>query len=300
MKYWTKEVKIGTVAVVAAICVYVGINFLKGINLFEGTNTYYVKFQDCAGLQVTNAVYVNGYPVGVVREINYDYSHNDGIVASVELHNEMRLPAGSRAELVSGLMGGVTMNIVLGPNPTDVLSPRDTISGGPQSGLTDMAGRLIPQVEQLLPKIDSILTNLNAITGNPALMASLGNLEKITSDLAATTATLPATMKNVDAMAGHFNSVSAKLDQVDVAGTMANVNATIVDAQRLINEFGQISSNLEHKMNSKDNTLGLLMSDTSLHDNLNHTIQSADSLMIDLKAHPKRYVHFSVFGRKDK
>lgn len=300
MKYWTKEVKIALTAICAVVCVFVGINFLKGINVFESSNTYYVKFNDCAGLQVNNAVFANGYPVGTVRSINYNYCDNGGVVAAIELDQQMRLPAGSVAELESGLMGGVTMSLILGPNPADILSPHDTITGGPHEGLMTAAGRMVPQVEELLPKLDSILTSLNALVGSPALSASLNNLEALTGNLAATSAKLPGTMDQLNGMATHFNSVSGKLDQIDLDGTMASVNNTLNETQKLVTHFDEISQTLDRKMNSKDNTLGLLMNDTRLHDDLTHTIQSADSLVTDLKAHPKRYVHFSVFGGKSK
>ena len=300
MKFWTKEVKIALTAIVAMVCVFVGINFLKGINVFTSTNSYLVKVEDGMGLQLNNPVFANGYPVGTVRDIDYNYDANNGLVITIELDRDMRLPVGTTAELQSSLMGGVSMHLLLGPNPADVLAPHDTISGGPEQGMMAMAARMVPQVEQLLPKLDSILTNLNAITSNPALTASLNNFQKITEDLAATTATLPKTMQQVDGMAAHFNSISGKMDQLDIEGTLASVNGTLNDAQQLINHFDAVSQSLEHKMNSRDNTLGLLMSDTSVHDNVNHTIQSADSLLTDFKAHPKRYIHFSVFGKSDK
>lgn len=300
MKFFTKEVKIGITAIVAAICVFLGINFLKGVNVFESSNTYYVKFRDCAGLQANNSVYANGYPVGIVRSINYNYSDNDGVVAAIELDQNMKLPAGTVALLDKGLMGGVTMSLTLGPNPADVLAPHDTITGGPRMGLMDQAGDMMPQVEALLPKLDSIMANVNALTGNEALLASLENLRSITADLATVSAALPATMAKVDDTMAHFNSVSNKVDEIDVAGTMATLQTSLSGLQSTVDNVATITGDLEKKLGSKDNTLGLLVNDSQLHDNINHTVQSADSLLNDLKAHPKRYVHFSVFGKKDK
>lgn len=300
MKIWTKEVKIALTAIVALVCVFVGINFLKGINIFESSNTYYVKFRDCAGLQVTNPVYANGFPVGIVREINYNYSDNDGVVATVELDHAMRIPEGSTAELVAGIMGGVTMNLVMGPNPTKFIAPHDTITGGPQAGALDMAAQMIPDIQKLLPKLDSILANLNALTGNPALAASLGNMETITFDLKQTTATLPGTMQKLDGMAANFNSVSGKVDQLDFDATLRSVDSTLDATHALIARLDGVSNDLSGKLNSKDNSLGLLLNDTRMHADINHTIQSADSLLSDIKAHPKRYINISVFGGKSK
>lgn len=300
MKIWTKEVKIALTAIVALICVFIGINFLKGINIFESKNTYYVKFRDCAGLQVTNAVYANGYPVGIVREINYNYSDNDGVVATIELDKDMRLPKGSTAELVTGIMGGVTMNLKMGPNPSQCIEQHDTITGGPQAGALDMAAEMIPDIQKLIPKLDSILANLNALTGNPALEASLNNFQGITSDLRQTSAALPGTMQKIDGMAGHFNSISGKVDQLDLSATLQSVDSTVNAARDLLTRFDGLSQSLDGKLNSKDNSLGLLLNDTRMHSDISHTIQSADSLLSDIKAHPKRYINISVFGGKSK
>lgn len=300
MKLFSKEVKIGITAILAAVFVFLGINFLKGVNVFESSNTYYVKFKDCAGLQANNAVYANGYPVGIVRSINYCYSDNGGVVAAIELDKDMRLPAGTIAELDKGLMGGVTMSLILGPNPTDILTPNDTITGGPRQGLMDQAGDMLPQVEALIPKIDSILINVNNLTGNEALVASLENLRAVTENLAAISAALPTTIQKVDDTMAHLNSVSRKVDDIDIAGTMGSVQQSLAEVQTTVENLTSITGNLETKLQSKDNTLGLLLNDSNLHENINRTVQSADSLLTDLKAHPKRYVHFSVFGKKDK
>ncbi|MCQ2205219.1 MAG: MlaD family protein [Bacteroidaceae bacterium] len=300
MKSWTKEIKIALTAIVAAICVFVGINFLKGINVFGSSRTYYVKFRDCAGLQVTNAVYANGFPVGIVRNINYNYSDNDGVVAEIELDSEMQLPAGTVAELEKGIMGGVTLNLMLGPNPCALLSLHDTIQGGPRQGALDLAGAMVPDIQRLLPKLDSILVNINALTANPALAASLANLQKISTDLAQVTANLPKTMAQVDGTVSNLNSMSGKFNEMDFQSTLNSVDSTLAATHALIGRFDQLSADIDSKLNSRDGTLGLLLNDTQLHDNLNRTVQSADSLVTDLKAHPKRYVHFSIFGKKDK
>ena len=101
MKFLTKEVKIALTAITAAVLVFIGVNFLKGINIFQSSNTYYVKFKNVGGLVVSNPVYANGYPVGIVREIQYDYQNSEKVVVQVELDDEMRVPKGTCAELES-------------------------------------------------------------------------------------------------------------------------------------------------------------------------------------------------------
>ena len=308
MKFFTKEVKIALTAIVAAALLFFIINFFKGINLFSPTNHYVVRFDNVAGLTVSAPVYANGYPVGTVRSISYDYASRDRVMVDVELDDEMRIPAGTRAELASQMLGGVTMSLILGPNPADVLSPGDTVEGGVHQGAIEKLEAMMPVIETMVPKIDSILTNINRLTGDPALAATLQNAAALTADLRTTTRQLNTLMENdVPQLTAHLNQIGANVEtlsgnlaQVDVKGTVDNVNATLRDAQGFVQTMNSLTQNLDSKMRADDNSLGLLLSDRQLYDNLNSTVRSADSLLIDLRHHPKRYVHFSLFGRKDK
>lgn len=300
--------KIALTAVVALVLLFVGLNFLKGINVFKSTNTYYVKFKDVAGLAVSNPVYANGYPVGIVRTIDYDYKRGECVVVGIELDDEMRVPQQTRAELQAELMGGVKMTLVLGPNPVKNIEQGDTIQGGMHLGAMDKVGEMIPQIEKMLPKLDSIMDNLNHLTSDPALAATLHNAQAITSNLKQTSEKLNVLMQgDVPVMIANLKNTSAnaerftgKLAALDVQSTLNSANATLASANRLADQLGEMSTSLNTKLQSKDNTLGLFLNDRGVYDNLNSTLRNADSLMIDLKSHPKRYVHFSVFGKKDK
>ncbi len=303
-----KEFKIALTAIVALVLLFIGLNFLKGINVFKSTNTYYVKFKDVAGLAVSNPVYANGYPVGIVRTINYDYQRGENVVVAIELDDDMRVPAQTRAELETELMGGVKMLLVLGPNPAKNIEQGDTIQGGMHLGAMDKLNDMIPTVEKMLPKLDSIMDNLNRLTGDPALAATLHNAQAITDNLKESSIQLnsmmrndlPPMLANLKSASANANRLTANLAAIDVQTTINSVNATLTSAHNLANQLGDMSTNLDRKLKSKDNTLGLFLNDTNVYDNLNSTLRNADSLMIDLKAHPKRYVHFSVFGKKEK
>lgn len=295
-----KEIQIALVAIVGLVVLYFGLQFLKGLTVFSSDRNYYVKFKDISGLSASSPIYANGYRVGVVEEIIYDYTNQDDIVAVVGLDNQMRLPKGSKAEIASDLLGNIKLELVLGPNPVDLLEPGDTIYGGPQKGALAMVSDMVPQIQAMLPKLDSILMNVNMLLSDPALKNSLQNIDHITGNLTSTTnqlhamastlnQQLPGMVNNANGMLANANDLTRNLNDLDLAGTMAKVNNTLQNVEQMT-----------AKLNSNEGTLGLLMRDPELYNNLNATMMHADSLMIDLKAHPKRYVHFSVFGKKDK
>lgn len=296
----TKEIKIALVAIVGILIMYFGINFLKGMNLFSTNNTYFITFDDIQGLGASTPIYADGYKVGTVDGMEYDYKENGPIKVKVDINKDLRIPQGSKAEIVKDLMGNLQVNLLLANNPRERVEPGGIIPGAVNGGMMDKAANLIPVVEKMLPKLDSILTSVNALLADPALAASLHNVETITSNLTVSTRELNTLMaglnKQVPGMIGKANGVldntnrlTANLASLDVQGTLNRVNQTLESAHQFT-----------EKLNSNQGSLGLLMNDTKLYDNLTSTMSHADSLVIDLKAHPKRYVHFSVFGRKDK
>lgn len=296
----TKEIKIALVAIVGILVMYFGINFLKGMNLFSTNNTYFITFDDIQGLGASTPIYADGYKVGTVDGLEYDYKENGPIKVKVDIIKDLRIPQGSKAEIVKDLMGNLQVNLLLANNPRERVEPGGIIPGAVNGGMMDKAANLVPVVEKMLPKLDSILTSVNALLADPALAASLHNVETITSNLTVSTRELNTLMaglnKQVPGMIGKANGVldntnrlTANLASIDVQGTLNKVNQTLESAHQFT-----------EKLNSNQGSLGLLMNDTKLYDNLTSTMGHADSLVIDLKAHPKRYVHFSVFGRKDK
>lgn len=308
MKIFTREVKIALSAIVAIVLVYLLINFMKGVNVFKSSNTYYVRFDNIAGLAVSNAVYANGYPVGIVRGIQYDYGNHERVVVAIELDKEMHMPRGTKAELVTSLMGGVTMSLILGPNPTDNLTQGDTISGGLHEGAVEKVEALMPTIMDMLPKLDSIVTNMARLSADPALAQTLRNTAEITNNLRRTSAKLdamvgrdlPQMMQNLNKTSRNVERLSNNLAAINLQETMNEVNASLAEVKRFSANINAMTNDLNAKLNSRDNTFGLLLNDRKLYDNLNHTVSSADSLLINVKAHPKRYVHFSIFGKKDK
>ncbi len=297
---FTKEVKIALAAICAIILLFYGINFLKGSNPFKKHNMYYVNFHDVTGLQVSNPVYTNGFTVGIVRDIDYDYDHPGNIRVGIEVNENMRFTEGSHAELASSMLGNTTMNVILGTS-SKFLRPGDSFPGGPEEGLMSRAADLIPTIQQMLPKFDSILANLNVILSDPKIKQTLDNTEYVTANLKQTTDDLnvlmhndvPALLAKLESVGSNTEQLTGKLKDLDYATTLAKVNETVA-------QVNAMTKDLNEKLNSREGSLGLMLNDKTLYTNLNKTIESSNALMTDLKAHPKRYVHFSVFGKKDK
>ena len=299
MKF-TKEIRIALVAIVGILVMYFGINFLKGINLFSTNNAYYMTFDDIQGLGASTPIYADGYKVGTVDKVDYDYSGNGPIKVKADINKDLRIPAGSMAEIEKDIMGNLQVNLLLANNPRERIEPGSVIPGTVNSGMMGKAAQLVPVVEKMLPKLDSILTNVNALLADPAIAASLHHVETITNNLTVSTRELntlmaglnkqvPGMIRKANGVLDNTNRLTANLADLDVQGTLNRVNATLEGAQKFTDQ-----------LNSGKGSLGLLMNDTKLYENMTSTMSHADSLVIDLKAHPKRYVHFSIFGRKDK
>lgn len=300
-KFFTKEVRIALFALAGIFVLFAGMNFLKGIIVFSDDNTYKVTMDNLAGLSVSSPVYADGYKVGVVRNIDYNYDgEGDGTLIYIDVDKDMRIPVGTTAEVESDLMGNVKLNLLLANNPRQRLEPGGIIKGALATGALDELKAMVPTIKAIVPKLDSILTSVNTLLADPAIAAILHNAEASTANLKTTTASLnklvaqldgkvPALLDKADHTLANTETLTSNLAQLDIQGTMASVNATLQNCKELTD-----------KLNSTEGTIGKFLNDASVYNNLNATMRDADSLMIDLKAHPSRYVHFSVFGKKSK
>lgn len=290
------EVKIGITGVVAIVALFLGINFLKGVNLFSSSEKYYIVFSNTKGLTKSSSVYADGYKVGIVSDIDYNFRHPGKVVVEISTDKGLRIPKGSSAQLDEAVLGGCTLNMLLATNLREAYHPGDTIEGSDVNGLMAKVGGMVPQLEEVVAKVDTLVTTLNTLLSNPNLPLIIQNAELITENLNKSTNQLNTLLRNdIPQMTGTFTkagenvaTLTDKMNQLDIQATLESVNQTI----------GSVHNMME-QMQSPNGTLGKLMNDPSVFDNLNHTVQSADSLVSDLKAHPKRYVHFSVFGKKE-
>lgn len=297
-KLFTQEVKIG-LAFIAAIAVgYFGINYLKGINIFTPTNHYYAVFDNVGGLLVSNSVYVKGYKVGQVREIEYDFTKEQSFVVELMVEDNLKLPKGTIARLYDeSIMGGKALELVYSDDISAFHVTGDTLVSDKQLGLMGALGGLVPKLEQTIAHADSLIMSVNGLTRSNEMKNGLKSFEYTMADLRQTSAKLklmmnnqvPTILDNVNQVTGDLRKVSDDLKQMALLDMYNNLDKTIANLQIF-------SDNL----NKNDGTLGLLLNDKALYNNLTETASSANLLMVDLKQNPKRYVHFSLFGAKEK
>ena len=299
-KIFTKEVKIALVAIVALVLLFFGLNFLKGLTLFSSSATYNMSFKDLKGLSESTAIYADGYKVGTVTSIEYDYENAGNVLVKCDIDPQLRIPKGSQAEIESDLMGNIKVNLLLANNPKEKIEPGGLIMGIDGKGMMAQFQEVLPTVMAIVPKLDSIVTSVNTILANPSIVNILRNAEAMTANLKVTTSELnslamqlnrsvPGMMQHANATLQNTETLTGNLAKVDVDATMKKIDSTLDNLEQM-----------SKALNNREGTLGLLMYDKGVYNNLNSTMRHADSLMIDLKAHPKRYVHFSVFGKKDK
>ena len=295
-KYFTKEVKIAISVIISAVILYAGIEFLKGVNLMHPSNYYYIRYENVTGLTISTPINVDGFKVGLVRDIQYDYANSHGVVVEVSLDKKLKVPEGSKVLLTSDLLGTVTLNLVLNQYVSELHHPGDFLVGEIDNGLMgEVQKDLLPSITELMPKIDSILTGLNAIVQSQELQTSLSNIAKVSADLKQASANLsglmadevPAIVNDVKQITGNVNHLTTELKEVGIEGTIKHIDEVVLSVNMLM-----------ARLQSPDNTVGALLTDKTLYNSLNTTVLDADSLLLDLRLHPKRYVHFSVFGGK--
>ena len=309
MKF-NKETKIGLVAV-AIIALFIwGYNFLKGKNILSSTNTYYAVYNNINGLEEASPVNLSGFKIGVVDAIKFHKQYQDKVVIQFSLNKKFNLPKGSKAIIYSAsLIGDIAVKLELA-NSAVYYNDGDTVIGELEKDMfSSLSDELIPvknKIENLVESIDEILLVFDE-KQKANIQNSLNNIDKITTemnDLVSSDASkLNVILNNVESISTNlknnnkqisnilenFSNISDSIDQ-------ANIKETILNANKTLAEFSEISK----KINSGEGTIGMLINNDSLYNNLNYLAADLDSLVIDLNENPKRYVHFSLFGKKDK
>lgn len=297
-KLISKEFIIG-ISVIAAILVLVfGIDYLKGINLFSPANFYYAEYENVQGLETAAPVTINGYKVGQVREIQFDYANPGKVRVLLALNKDLKLPVDSKAELASTLLSGAYVNIRMGSS-TKMLEKGSNV---PAMVVPDMMASIsndvMPAVNSILPKIDSLLYNLNTLVADPSLLASIQRLDGITGNVYAATDGLKTTLKSdIPIIMRNTRGITHGLDSVVSNLGMLSYNLKELPLSRTVDNVNQITANLtkfSDQLNNQKSTLGMLMNDPELYNRLNSVAASVDSLIVDIKRNPKRYISIKL------
>lgn len=292
-----KNLIIGACVIVALAILFFGIEFLKGVNVFKPSNYYQASYTNVMGLQVSAPVSVNGFKVGQVSKIEYEYDNPGHVLVEMSLDKALKIPQGTKAIIESDLLGTATVTLEMATDK-DFHAVGDRLIGETASGMMDKVSQdLMPGVARMLPTVDTLLTNVNGLVADPALEASIARLDEITRSVASimnridnTLATLPAVMKHVNSITTNLDSVSAdiavlskQISSADIATTLSNVETMSSELKTLI-----------ESLNSEQSSLGLLMHDPELYRNLSNASASLDSLLIDVKKNPKRYISIKL------
>ncbi|NVK26925.1 MAG: MCE family protein [Flavobacteriia bacterium] len=308
----SREFKVGVIFVFCALALYWGVNFLMGSDVFASQKMIYGVYDNTQGLDPGRPVNINGNRVGIVASIDFAPDYSGNLIVTFELTKDYPIPSNSMAVIAGDVLGNKRVDIILGDG-TESLMPNDTIPTGVQPGLTEAVNeQLAPlkaKTEKLLGSLDTALAvfqgfltketredfkssfhnlnksfeNLESITQQ--INEVMPEVQDITENLAGLTKTLNENSGKLDTIFSNFASISDTLAKAQVGETMRQLAATTTRANELLT-----------KVNNGEGTLGQLMNDRELYDNLTKASQSLDRLLLDIRYNPNRYIEFSVFG----
>jgi len=316
----SNETKVGALTVIAVTLIILGFNFLRGKTIFKSGNFIYAKYADTKGLIVSNPVFVNGYQVGSVFEIENQKDNLAQIIVAVKLNEPYKIPDNSVATIQDNPLGISSISIVLG-NSTNFFKHGDTIKTAPAASLLgDFVNTLSPLGEKTnnaITSLDKVLNNINAVLNDnnkDKLQSILENLAVTTKSLSTSVAAIEVMLqkqngsiaqtfdnvnnftKNLNENNHKLNNIISNLDSASQALKDADLNKTIKTIQLAV---ANLNISLQ-KLNSGTGTASKLMNDSSFYNELQGTLKSINTLVDDIKVHPKRYINVSVFGKKDK
>ncbi len=306
----TREFKIGFVAILAIALAIWGINYLKGINIFKTTDHYYTVYGNVKGLVENAIVYLNGYKVGQVVEIEFDKDDLEKIVVEISLEQKLKLKKNTTLVLRSGSLISGTKDIdILPGNGQEYYEPGDTLPSAIQVELTDYIEPIKTKIESAVTAIDTLMLAMSDLLDNNTrrnLQGTIANLQGATASLKSTlqpSGSLSNSLGNLDSLTENLRKSNEEISKI--LKNFAAVSDTLkqADLKALINNAGETfarTSELFASINKGQGTAGQLIVNDSVYHNLNNALASLDSLLVDLREHPKRYVHLSVFGKKDK
>lgn len=296
-----KEFVVGLSVILAIGILIAGIDYLKGINIFKPTNFYEVYYDNVAGLEKSAPVLLNGYKVGQVRDVSIDYKKPGKIKVTLALDNSLRLPEGTAAQLGQTLLSGALVNLIVGSGPGEIEKGSELPSVFVPDMMTAVQEELLPSIAGIMPKVDSLLVSLNTLVADPALKQSIARLDGITSNVYAASNGLNGTMRTINgSVPGIMGNVSRATVQIDsLTRNLAVLSSDLrnLPIQPTMDNVNRITSNLEafsRQLNSTESTIGRLNNDPELYNRLNAVSADIDSLIVDIKRNPKRYISIKL------
>lgn len=295
-----REIKVGILAAICLFLLFFGFNFLKGVNIFSPTNSYHGVFAHLHGLEEQAAVSIAGHQIGHVDKIHYNFTRDSAFTIDISINKDISLPEGTQMAIISdGLLGGVAVELLLpslenqAPVAHGSFLPTTYVPGLVES----LQGELIAKVSGAVENIDSLVAELNTQLEGNHIQSALTNVDRISNDLTAVSSNLkrlmnnqvPRIVDNADTAVANLNTVVADIKAADLKSTVSKVDNAVDQVNALVAD-----------VRSENGTLGQLIYNKSLYNHIDATVVSADSLLTDLKAQPKRYVHFSLFGQREK
>lgn len=288
----SNEFKIGFWAIVAIVVMFYGIRYLKGINSFKEGQFYYLNCDKVDGLAVSSHVKLNGLKVGMVRSMEYDQKNKTVLVLLNLYDTDLKIPTDSRVFVQSELLGTSDVILDMG-DATTFFQPWDTIMApAATAGLLEKADPIIEQVSALMPKIDTLISGINVLVNESKMQESLLQINTLTQHLNSTVNQLNQLLRNdVPGIMNNLESATANLDTITTQAKEADIKQLLTST----NETIQTANSLLKQMQSQDGSVGKLLNSDEVYEQLNRTIADVDSLINDIKANPKRYIHIKVF-----
>ena len=308
MKF-NKEIKIGFLAIIGIMMSVFSYNYLKGINLFEKNRKFKVTYSKVDGLSMSNPVTLNGFKIGKVHKINFNRENTRELIVDIIIENDVIFPKTSTAELYeTGLIGGKAIAIIPDyKNDSTIALDGDFLKGVLKPGLTELVNQILPQVqlqlESVMQSAEVVFENINKLFDEETktelkssikefslLTQNLSNTSRRVSDLIEKSAPgIELTINDLKDTSNNLKSITDSISKKDIIDLTNNLN-------ELVKNFNKVSKNL----NNSNGTMGMLIQDKSIYENLEKATNELNILIEDVKLNPSRYINFSVFGKKNK
>ena len=308
MKF-TKEIKVGFLAVLGIMMSVFSYNYLKGINLFDKNRKFIVKYEKVDGLSVSNPVTMNGFKIGKVQKINFNSNNTRELLVDIIIDNDVIFPKTSLAELYeTGLIGGKAIAIIPDyKNDSTIAIDGDYLKGVIKPGLTELVNQILPQVqlqiEAVMKNAEIVLQNINTLFDDETkkeLKSSIEDFSNLTSSLSETSDEISKLIaensENLTNSLSDFRSASNNIKSITDSLNSDDIKSITINLNSLVNNLNSITTSLKNS----EGTAGKLINDKSIYDNLENATNQLNRLIEDIKLNPSRYINFSVFGKKNK